>query len=111
MQDITVFCQVGFGVKESPKEVYFHEKDWEAVWFEIPLWDAEKFLDPFSLEDLIRGSIPYELLPPDLRNTIQDIASRTFACIQSDKPQESSALDPTDAMALFYSPLDPKTFN
>ena len=107
----TIFCQIGFGYKKTPEDVYFHAPNGEAIWFEITINDIEACLDPFSMEDLVAGKIDFDLLPQVLRDTINKLALRTFEVISKDSPQESAKLDPTDAEALFYAQEVPKYLN
>lgn len=111
MSESTLFCQVGFGYKDDPESIYFHEKDGAAIGFQIRLPDEEELLDPFSVADLVAGRIDFDLLPEHMRELMYRLAERAFEMIQSDNPNESIKLNPKDIEAAFHLKNMKRTLN
>jgi hypothetical protein len=54
------------------------------------------------LEDLVNGTIPFDLLPPELQEVIYETIQATLESIEQDNPTERKKLDPTDIEARFH---------
>lgn len=102
MSPSTLICQVGFGYKQDPESMYYHESGGEALGFQIRIPDEDELLDPFTVDDLVAGQISFDLLPESMRELMLHLAERTFELIQADNPTESEKLDPMDIEACFH---------
>ncbi|GAB0174745.1 MAG: hypothetical protein HHAS10_06240 [Candidatus Altimarinota bacterium] len=111
MPSTNLICQVGFGYKQDPDHIYYHEKDGELLGFQVTLPDEEELLDPFTVDDLVTGQISFELLPQSIKELMMHLAERTFGLIQVDNPKESELLDPMDIEACFHRRESAPTLN
>lgn len=97
---INVFCQVGFAQKNW-WNYYFHKVDGKPYGWALVIDDAEEYLDPYSLEELLCGTIPFDQLPDELQDTIVEFAGRAIATIERMDPVTHGQIVPNDIQITF----------
>lgn len=101
---LILFCQVGFHEKKRGK-TYFHRVDWDIPYGEEMVIEDQREIRPYSVDQILAGSLDFDRLPHLLRNTIMKVAQNTHDVIVSESPKQGKLLDFT-RMVVTFRPYD-----
>lgn len=97
---VSLFCQVGFQPKKQGS-TYFHRVDWDIPYGEEMVIEDQREIRPYSVEQILAGSLDFDRLPLLLRNTITKVAQNTHDIIVSESPKQGKLLDFTRMVVTF----------
>lgn len=95
-----IFCQIGFATKGGGKH-YFHRVGGKPYGGGIVIEDSDDYLEPYSLRELLEGTVPFSELPEELQETIVEFAERALQAIERMDPGKHAEIVPNDISVQF----------
>jgi hypothetical protein len=105
MSHLPLICEVGFGSKRGEEEHFL--KRWEMVFgYRIHVPTDPRYLDPYSMDELVGGEVPVRLLPPDLLGRVTEYASEVYEIMKQEAPKMHQKADKSKIRVRFYTIME-----